>query len=144
MEEEKQLSREEQRKRQHTDDQEGKSGSSESIDQFVDLIKSGKLLEDWARLPFLQRARIRLFVKRLNSVFETVELDAPAVELPLELYNVFGSSHIWDFEDILKSENIRQDNPAYPIVAEQEDTQRALEEKIRRIKDAGGVNPDIR
>jgi hypothetical protein len=140
---------------------------------LIENIKSGRILEEWAMLPYMQRRRIEEIVDTLRVGFKTFNqnyhhIDFPwykehgEITKPLEAFEHTLLLQDWGFpfrqEDRLSDSNdadappisyptvdpnITPDSPLYPIVEERWEIASRFNDVIRRVEETGGVNPDF-
>lgn len=107
--------------------------SFKSVDRFIRDVKSGMLLEQWSKLPLVQRARVWLLVKQLDEAFVEVESASDRSDLMFQMLNI---SHTFGF---LTTDTESKDSPFYALAVEQEQVRGVLRWTIERIRRKGNV-----
>ena len=145
----------------------------ESLTLLIENIKSGRILEEWAALPYMQRRRIeeiletvRVGFKTLNQSYHYIDFpwykDHKEITKPLEAFEHTLLLQDWGFpfrqEDRLSDSNdvdappifyptvdpnITPDSSLYPIVEERWEIASRFNDVIKRVEETGGVNPDF-
>ncbi|MCL5959822.1 MAG: hypothetical protein M1358_11030 [Chloroflexi bacterium] len=98
-------------------------------------VRSGALLQEWARLPYVQRARVRLLLGLLGDTLQALELTRSR-ELSADVIDIDQINLAMLREQIPNPERDR----LYPALLELQDTREVYQNAVARIRASGGLN----
>lgn len=114
------------------------SGRSRLVDRVIQGVRSGAFVEEWARLPYVQRARVRLLLSALQDSLRDLENNREQ-ELPPSVIDIDQTNLVMVEQQVWHPER----DLLYPILLEEKETRDRLRDAVARLSEAKRLNPRV-